>query len=50
MRTRRKVEWIGHILCTNSTEQRKEERKSVIKRQDICSYWMTLKKREDIGN
>jgi len=50
MRTRRKANWIGHILCWNSTEQKKEGRIVVIGRQDICSYWITLKRREDTGN
>jgi len=44
MRTRRKVNWIGHILCRNSTEQNKEGRIEVIGRKDISSYTQTLKR------
>jgi light-regulated signal transduction histidine kinase (bacteriophytochrome) len=50
MRTRRKANGIGHILCKNITEWKKQGKIEVIERQDISSYRMTLKKREDTGN
>ena len=50
MRTRRKANWIGHIMCWNIIECKKEGRKEVIERLDISNYRMTLKRREDTGN
>jgi hypothetical protein len=49
MTTRRKANWIGHILCRNSIERKKEGRIEVTGRQDISSYRMTLKRRQDTG-
>ena len=45
-----KKKGVGHILCTNITEWKKEERLKVIGRQDINSYRMNLKRGEDSGN
>jgi len=50
MRTRRKVDWIGNVLCRNIIEWKKGGRIEVIGRQDISSYRMTLKRRKDTGN
>jgi hypothetical protein len=52
---RRKANWIGHILCRNCLlkhviEGKLEERIERIEEEDVSSYWMTLRKREDPGN
>jgi len=44
-----KGNWIGHILCI----ERKMEGRMEVKgneEDDISSYWMILRKREDTGN
>jgi len=46
----KKANWIGHILCRNIIEWKKGGRIEVMGRQDISSYRMTLKRREDTGN
>jgi hypothetical protein len=54
---RRKANWIGHILRRNcllkhviegKLEGRIEMRED--EEEDVSSYWMTLRKREDTGN
>jgi len=46
----KKANWIGQILCRNIIEWKKEGRLEVMGRQDISSYRMTWKRREDTGN
>jgi hypothetical protein len=52
--TRRKTNWIGHILRRNCLLQRVIERKikggiegQEDEEEDLGFYWMTLRKRED---
>jgi hypothetical protein len=54
---RRKANWIGHILHRNCLlkhviEGKREGRIEVMGRrgEEVSSYWMTLRKREDTGN
>jgi hypothetical protein len=53
---RRKATWIGHILHRNCllqhlTEGRREGYKwQEEEKEDVSSYWMTLKKGEDTAN
>ena len=51
--TRKEVNWIGHIVRRNcllksviegKTEGRKDEE------EEVYSYWMTFKEKEDLGN
>jgi hypothetical protein len=56
-RRRRKANWIGHILRRNCllkhvTEGMLEGRIEMTGREqeEVSSYWMTLRKSEDIGN
>jgi hypothetical protein len=49
----RKANWIGHILCRSCLlkhviEGRDKERED--EEEDVSSYWITLRKREDTGN
>ena len=53
----RKANWIGHILCRNcllkhaiegEIEGRMEMKED--EEEDVSSYYMTLRKREDTGN
>jgi len=49
---RRKANWIGHILRSNYRlihviERYKEQEDE---EEDVSSYWMTLKKRDNTGN
>jgi len=54
---RRKANWIGHILHSNCLLKQviqgkntgKNSRKGGVE-EDVSSYWMTLRKREDIMN
>jgi len=50
MKKRRKANWVGHILCRNIIEWEIGGRIKVMRRQDISSYMMTLKRREKTGN
>jgi hypothetical protein len=50
IRTGRKANLIGHILCRNIIKQTKEGRIEMIGRQVISNYWMTFKRRKDTGN
>jgi len=49
---RRKDNWSGHFLRRNyllkHVIERYKEQKDV--EEDVSSYWMTLKKRDDTGN
>jgi hypothetical protein len=54
---RRKANWIGHILRRNCLlkhviEGKIEGKMEVLKdeEEDVSSYWMTLRKREDTRN
>jgi hypothetical protein len=53
---RRKVNWIGHILCGNCLLKYVTERKvegrigREDEEEDVSSYWMTVRKREDTVN
>jgi hypothetical protein len=50
---RRKSNWIGHILRGNCLLKHVIERKVKGRgdeEEDLSSYWMTLRKREDTGN
>jgi hypothetical protein len=48
----RKATWIGYILCRNcilkhTIEEKIEKRRGEEEEEDVSSYWMTLRKRED---
>jgi hypothetical protein len=52
---RRKANWIGHILRKNCLlkhviEGKIEQKLQEDEEEDVSSYWMTLRKREDTGN
>jgi hypothetical protein len=49
------AQWIGNILHRNCllnhiTEGKMEGKNRSDREEDISSYWMTLRKREDTGN
>ena len=54
--SKRKANWIGHILCRNCLLQRVIEGKIkgrievTRRREGVRSYWMTLRKGEDTVN
>ena len=54
---RRKANWIGYILrrsCLLNTllkdRQREGRKRREDEEEDGSSYWMTLRKRQDVGN
>jgi hypothetical protein len=49
---RRKANWIGHILRSNCglTHVIERYKGQEDEEEDVSSYWMTLKKRDDTGN
>lgn len=50
---RRKGNWIGHILhrkLSSKIHHGRKDKSDKYEEENISKYWITLRKREDIGN
>jgi len=48
-----KANCVGHILRVNCRKKQAIERQiggRRVEEEDVCSYWISLKKRKDVGN